>query len=126
MTARDARTSDGRRLHVLAIDDAPEVLDLCVELLESEAYRVTASPTLLSVDEIGALAPDAIVHDRNVVARLERFAVPVILKPFSREGMLNVIAQVLERPEPGAKTLIDSSCPHPSEGVRPVVDWCAP
>src|SRR5262245_42426890 len=62
MTARDARTSDGRS-HVLVIDDAPELLDLFVELLESEGYRVTTSPTLLSGDEIGAIAPDAIVHD---------------------------------------------------------------
>jgi CheY-like chemotaxis protein len=166
MTARDARTSNGRRPHVLVIDDAPELLDLFVELLESEDYRVTTSREVLTVDDISAIAPDAIVHDllfagdhndgvwqvlshtrldprlalvplilctadprvvsdRSVVARLESLAVPVILKPFTLEDMLNVLAHVLERPEPIANRLINASYPRLSEGVRPVVDRCA-
>jgi len=149
------------------IDDAPEVLDLFVELLESEGYRVTTSPTLLPVDAIAQIAPDAIVHDlifagdrdngvwqvlsqirsnprlahvplilctadsriasnRDLVTRLERLAVPVILKPFTLEDMLNAIARVLARAESLATTLINASYPRLSEGEPPVVDWCAP
>jgi len=147
------------------IDDAPELLDLFVELLESEDYRVTTSREVLTVDDISAIAPDAIVHDllfagdhdgvwqvlshtrldprlaqvplilctadprvvsdRSVVARLESLAVPVILKPFNLEDILNVLAHVLERPEPIANQLINASYPRLSEGVRPVVDRCA-
>jgi CheY-like chemotaxis protein len=166
MPPRDARRSDGRRPHVLVIDDTPELLDLFVELRESEPYRVTTSRTILTVDDIRVIAPDAIVHDlflagdhddgiwqvvsqmrsnprlaqvplilctadprivrdRDVVGRRERLAVPVVRKPFTLEEMLNAIAHVLERPEPGANTVINASYPPLSEGVRPVVDWCA-
>ncbi len=63
MPTRDVCTSHDRRPHILVIDDAPELLDLFVALLEGEGYRVTTSHVLLTVDEISAIAPDVIVHD---------------------------------------------------------------
>src|SRR5262245_42785692 len=63
MTARDDLTLNGQSPHVLMIDDAPELLDLLVELLQDEGYRVSTSGALLSLDEISVVAPDAIIHD---------------------------------------------------------------
>jgi len=166
MTARDARTSDGRRPHVLVIDDAPELLDLYLELLESEGYRVTTSPATLTVDDICAIAPDTIVHDLlftddavdgvwqvlsrtrldprlapvplivstadsrvvnddDLAVRLETLAVPVILKPFAIDNLLNVLQYALEQTEPCATSHANPSHPHLRDGGGPVADWCA-
>jgi CheY-like chemotaxis protein len=164
MTARDARTLNGRPPHVLVIDDAPELLDLFVELLEEEGYRVSTSRTLLALDEISAIAPDAIVHDlifaedsndvwqslrrtrldsrlapvplilctadtrvardRETVARLERLGIPVILKPFAIEAMLNVLADALARTAPNVRTS-PGSRDDSQHAVMRLVDWSA-
>jgi CheY-like chemotaxis protein len=140
LTAGDARTSEARPPHVLVIDDAAELLDLFVDLLEGEGYRVSTSRALLSIDDIGAMAPDVIVHDlifssyddvlrmltlrqraprlvpvilctadirvvsdHGIAAQLENLGVPVILKPFAIEALLNVVAETLARQTPSAQ-----------------------
>ncbi len=141
MTAGDARsTSEAGPPHVLVVDDAAELLDLFVELLEGEGYRVSTSRDLLSMDDISAIAPDVIVHDLifsgydevlrmltlkrqdprlvpvilctadtrglsdlNTAAQLENLGVPVILKLFAIESLLNVVAEALARPVPSTK-----------------------
>lgn len=54
---------DGRRPHVLIINDTQEILDLMQELLEEEGYRVTTSVALLDITKVKTLAPDVIVQD---------------------------------------------------------------
>jgi two-component system response regulator VicR len=56
-------TVDGRRPHVLIINDTQEILDLMQELLEEEGYRVTTSVALLDIAKVKTLAPDVIVQD---------------------------------------------------------------
>jgi len=162
LTAGDARTSEAGPSHVLVIDDAPELLDLFVELLEGEGYQVSTSHALLTLDEISAIAPDVIVHDlifddyddvlrmltlrqhdprlvpvilctadtrvvsdRGAAAQLENLGVPVILKPFAIEALLNVVTEVLARPAPSAKNGLVSPQHSISHGARPELDWSA-
>jgi two-component system response regulator VicR len=56
-------SADGRRPHVLVVNDTQEILDLMQELLEEEGYRVTTSLALLNMGKVKALAPDVIVQD---------------------------------------------------------------
>ncbi|HEV2107761.1 MAG TPA: response regulator [Thermomicrobiales bacterium] len=50
--------------HILAMNNAQEVLDLFQELLEEEGYRVTTQPYLSrDLDEIKSMKPDLIVLD---------------------------------------------------------------
>jgi CheY-like chemotaxis protein len=56
-------SADGRRPHVLVVNDTQEILDLMQELLEEECYRVTTSLALLNMGKVKALAPDVIVQD---------------------------------------------------------------
>ena len=56
-------SADGRRPHVLVINDTQEILDLMQELLEEEGYQVTTSLALLNMGKVKALAPDVIVQD---------------------------------------------------------------
>jgi CheY-like chemotaxis protein len=148
------------------IDDAPELLELFVELLESESYRVTTSLEILTVDDIAAIAPDVIVHDvlffgdhddrvwnvlrqtrldprlaqvplilctadsrimtdRQFAEHLEKLDLPVILKPFAIETILNVLTDVLEREEPHGKPPGNAFHPRLGNGVQPVVNWSA-
>jgi CheY-like chemotaxis protein len=51
------------RRHVVAVDDAPEIRELLVDLLQSEGYRVSAFATLPAIEALAELAPDAIVLD---------------------------------------------------------------
>src|SRR5215203_2501880 len=55
--------ADGRRPHILVINDTQEIIDLMRELLEDEGYRVSTSLELLNLDKIKALAPDVILQD---------------------------------------------------------------
>lgn len=50
-----------RRAHVLLIDDSQELLAVFQRLLKTAGYRVTTSRTLLSQEQILALAPDVLV-----------------------------------------------------------------
>ena len=50
--------------HILAINNAPEVLALFRELLEDEGYRVTTQTYMVKdLEEVKRLAPDGIVLD---------------------------------------------------------------
>ena len=53
-----------RQLHVLLVDDVPEILELIQELLEEENFWVsTHSDALPDLDEIKALDPGLIILD---------------------------------------------------------------
>lgn len=52
-----------RSLHVLHVDDAPDIRALLREVLEDEGYRVTSAASVQQVATVRTLAPDLIVHD---------------------------------------------------------------
>src|SRR5204863_8135130 len=56
-------SDEPRQPHVLALNDAQELLDLMRELRESEGYRVTTSLVHLPLEQIREIAPDVIVFD---------------------------------------------------------------
>ncbi len=49
--------------HILIVDDAPQILTLLRALLEPQGYRVTTARSLLTLDQVTALAPDVIIQD---------------------------------------------------------------
>ena len=52
-----------RSLHVLHVDDAPDIRALLREVLEDEGYRVTSAASVQPVTTVRELAPDLIVHE---------------------------------------------------------------
>lgn len=55
---------DGQQPHILAVNDAPEILALLREIFEEEAFRVsTRFNGDINLDEITQLAPDLIILD---------------------------------------------------------------
>ena len=48
---------------ILAADDSPEILDLIVEVLEAEGYRVVTTEDPLDVDAILRVGPDLVILD---------------------------------------------------------------
>ena len=58
-----ALTADARQPHILVVDETLEFRELLQDLLAGEGYRVTASPALLDIAQIKALAPDILVQD---------------------------------------------------------------
>jgi CheY-like chemotaxis protein len=52
-----------RPLHVLHVDDAPDIRALLREVLEDEGYRVTSAASVQQVATVRMLAPDLIVHE---------------------------------------------------------------
>ena len=55
-------TADGRP-HLLVMNDAQEILDLLLHLLEDEGYRVSTARIVLDLERVQGLAPDLIVLD---------------------------------------------------------------
>lgn len=51
------------REHVLVVDDAAELRALFQAVLESESYRVTLRAAPPDVEDVAALAPDAVLLD---------------------------------------------------------------
>lgn len=49
---------------ILAADDSPDILDLIVEVLEAEEYRVTTTMDPLDVDAVKRVGPDLVILDR--------------------------------------------------------------
>ena len=63
-------STHSRPRHIVAIDDAPEILDLFRDLLEDEGYRVTTQPDVGDgLEEIERLEPDVLVLDYKLARK---------------------------------------------------------
>lgn len=101
------RETTGRR--ALVIEDAPEVLDLLREVLESEGFAVTGSATPVGIEEVIRHAPDLIVLDvlfgqeergiellRRLRAEAATAAIPVVLCSGATEPIRRIEGSLLE------------------------------
>ncbi len=101
------REAAGRR--ALVMEDAPEVLDLLREVLESEGFAVTASADPFGIEEVIREAPDLIVldvlfgHEERGIELLRRLraeeataAIPVVLCSGATEPIRRIEGPLLE------------------------------
>jgi CheY-like chemotaxis protein len=83
---------DGRPLHILAINNDPDILSLFRDLLEDEGYRVTTQSYLdHDLAGIAAMQPDLVVLDYMWSYEDNSWALPQLLRMHPKTARIPIL-----------------------------------